>query len=160
MSLDYGILQAMLKFTPEGLINEFWEQFKFEYGEKKAIEIVRKVEDSDKIQEYLSNILVKDIKPSPKGLERAMNSMSYFMFSKEETLCLGGLTCFLLWRNRWMSSNNVFNAVEQERIDLQIVDICVDFINDCSINKYAKNDNFFLRFERRIGKLARNEGMI
>ena len=160
MSLDGGILRDMLKFTPDGLINEFWEQYKYEYGEKKAIEIVRKVEDSDKIQQYLQFILNDDIKPSPKGLERVMNSTSYFMFSKEETLCLGGLTCFLMWRNRWMIKNNVSGALEKERIDHQIVNICVEFIDNCSINKYAKYDNFFLRFQRRIVKLERNEGMI
>lgn len=159
MTIDAGILQTMSRFTPEALATQFMEQYQFEYGEKKVLEIVRKVEYSEKVQQYLNSILSEDIKPSAKGLERVMNSMSYFMFSKEETLCLGGLACFILWRNRWMIKNNIYDVLEQEAIDETLISTCVQFIDNCSTNKYNKNNNFFMRFERRIVDIAREEGL-
>jgi hypothetical protein len=157
--MDGNIIEFMLKFTPDALATEFMEQYKFEYGEKKVIEIIRKVENSDKVQQYLANILYNDIKPSPKGLETVMNTMSYFMFSREETLCLGGLACFIMWRNRWMIKNNIFDAREQNFIDKTLVHICVEYVDDRSKCKYNINNNFFFRFQRRIGNIAREEGL-
>jgi len=159
MALDYTTIKNMNLFTPEALASQFMEQYKYEYGEKKVIEIIRKVESSDKVNEYLYNILSGNIKPSAKGLETLMNTISYFMFSKEETLCLGGLVTFILWRNRFMNENNIFDPIEQEYIDHQLTDICVRLIENCSVNKYNKFDNFFLRFQKRINKLVREEGL-
>ncbi len=159
MSLDYNAIKYMNLFTPEALANEFMEQYQFEFGQKKVIEIVRKVEDSNKVKDYLNNILSDNIKPSAKGLETLMNTISYFMFSKEETLCLGGLATFIIWRNRFMIMEDVFDAIEQEKIDHFLTPICSELISNCSINKYNKSDNFFLRFQNRIFKIAREEGM-
>lgn len=157
MALDGRIIEIMLQFTPEALSTQFMEQYQFEYGEKKVIEIVRKVEESKNARDYLNNLLSENIKPSAKGLEVLMNTISYFMFSKEETLCLGGLACFVMWRNLWMNYNNISDIIEQETIDEEFVKICVQFINNCSTNKYNKSDNFFTRFQRRIGNIARRE---
>ena len=81
------------------------------------------------------------------------------MFSKEETLCLGGLATFIIWRNRFMIKEDVFDALEQEKIDHLFTPICSELINNCSINKYNKLDNFFLRFQKRIFKIAKEEGL-
>ena len=143
MSIDHQAIRYMNLFTPEALANQFMEQYQFEYGQKKVIEIVRKVEDSEKVNNYLNSILFDNIKPSAKGLETLMNTISYFMFSKEETLCLGALATFILWRNRYMIKRNIYDAVQQESIDHQLTPICVELINNCSINKYNKLDNFF-----------------
>jgi len=155
MTSDTDIVEIMLRFTPEGLSKQFMEQYQFEYGEKKVIEIVRKVEGAKSVQDYLNGLLSKNIKPSAKGLEILMNTISYFTFSKEETLCLGGLACFVMWRNQWMYHNNISDIIEQEAIDEELITICVQLINSCSQNKYNKSDNFFTRFRRRIGNIAR-----
>ncbi len=159
MALDYNTIKYMNLFTPEALANEFMEQYQYEFGQKKVVEIVRKIEDSDKVNYYLNNILSDNIKPSAKGLETLMNTISYFMFSKEETLCLGGLATFILWRNRYMNKENIFDVLEQEEIDVLLTPICSQLINNCSINKYNKSDNFFLRFQKRIIKTVREEGL-
>ena len=88
-----------------------------------------------------------------------MNTVSYFMFSKEETLCLGALATFVLWRNRWMIKNNIWDVLEQEEIDNTLIEICVQLIDNCKVNKYNKLNNFFIRFERKIVLLARQEGI-
>ena len=154
MAFDGRINEIMVQFTPEALSSQFMVQYQFEYGEKKVIEIVRKVEGAKNVQDYLNRLLSEKIKPSAKGLEVLMNTISYFTFSKEETLCLGGLACFMMWRNRWMYYNDISDLMEEEAIDKELVIICVQLINNCSANKYNKLDNFFARFQRRIGNIA------
>jgi hypothetical protein len=157
MSFDYNVIKYMNLFTPEALANQFVEQYQFEYGQRKVIEIVRKIEDSNKVNEYINGILEDNIRPSAKGLETLMNTINYFMFSKEETLCLGGLATFILWRNRYMIKENIYDILEQENIDDHLTPICVSLIDNCSKNKYNKFDNFFLRFGRRIVKIVNQE---
>jgi len=159
MAMDSRIREIMLMFTPEALSTQFMEQYQYEYGEKKIIEIIHNVENNEKIQQYLNNILNNDLKPTAKELEVLMNTISYFMFSKEETLCLGALATFVLWRNRWMIKNNIWDVLEQEEIDNTLIDICVQLIDNCKANKYNKFNNFFIRFERKIVLLARQEGI-
>jgi stage III sporulation protein SpoIIIAA len=159
MAMDARIKEIMLMFTPEALSTQFMELYQYEYGEKKIIEIIHNVENNEKIQQYLNNILNNDLKPTAKDLEILMNTVSYFMFSKEETLCLGALATFVLWRNRWMIKNHIWDVLEQEEIDNTLIDICVQLIDNCKVNKYNKYNNFFIRFERKIVLLARQEGI-
>jgi stage III sporulation protein SpoIIIAA len=159
MAMDARIKEIMLMFTPEALSTQFMELYQYEYGEKKIIEIIHNVENNEKIQQYLNNILNNDLKPTAKDLEILMNTVSYFMFSKEETLCLGALATFVLWRNRWMIKNHIRDVLEQEEIDNTLIDICVQLIDNCKVNKYNKYNNFFIRFERKIVLLARQEGI-
>ena len=159
MAMDARIKEIMLMFTPEALSTQFMELYQYEYGEKKIIEIIHNVENNEKIQQYLNNILNNDLKPTAKDLEILMNTVSYFMFSKEETLCLGALATFVLWRNRWMIKNNIWDVLDQEEIDNSLIEICVQLIDNCKVNKYNKLNNFFIRFERKIVLLARQEGI-
>lgn len=159
MVMDARIKEIMLMFTPEALSTQFMELYQYEYGEKKIIEIIHIVENNDKIQKYINSNLINDLKPTAKELEILMNTVSYFMFSKEETLCLGGLVTFVLWRNRWMIKNNIWDVLEQEEIDNKLIEICVQLIDNCKVNKYNKFNNFFIRFERKIVLLAREEGI-
>ena len=66
---------------------------------------------------------------------------------------------FILWRNRYMNKENIFDVLEQEKIDDLLTPICSQLINNCSINKYNKSDNFFLRFQKRIIKIVKEEGI-
>ena len=159
MAMDARIKEIMLMFTPEALSTQFMELYQYEYGEKKIIEIIHNVENNEKIQQYLNNILNNDLKPTAKELEILMNTVSYFMFSKEETLCLGALATLVLWRNRWMIKNNIWDVLDQEEIDNSLIEICVQLIDNCKVNKYNKLNNFFIRFERKIVLLARQEGI-
>jgi hypothetical protein len=159
MAIDARIKEVMLMFTPEALSTQFMELYQYEYGEKKIIEILHNVENNDKIQKYINSNLINDLKPTAKELEILMNTVSYFMFSKEETLCLGALATFVLWRNRWMIKNNIWDVLEQEEIDNKLIEICVQLIDNCKVNKYNKLNNFFIRFERKIVLIARQEGI-
>ena len=157
MSLNYDTIKHMNLFTPDALANEYIEQYAYEHGQKKAIKIIRKVEDSVKVKHYLNSIVHDTLKPSAKGLETLMNTINYFMFSKEETLCLGGLATFVLWRDRFMSKERVSDVLEQEKIDHLLTPICSELIYNCSVNKINQSDNFFLRFQKRIIRIVREE---
>lgn len=160
MAIDARIKEIMLMFTPEALSTQFMELYQYEYGEKKIIEIIRNVENAEKIQHYINiNLNNNVVKPSAKELEILMNTVSYFMFSKEETLCLGALATFILWRNKWMIKNDIWDVLEQEEIDNTLIDVCVQLIDNCKVNKYNKYNNFFVRFEKKIVLLARQEGV-
>ena len=88
-----------------------------------------------------------------------MNTINYFLFSKEETLCLGGLATFILWRDRFMSKERVSDVLKQEKNDLLLTPVCSELIYNCSVNKINQSDNFFLRFQKRIIRIVREEGI-
>ena len=159
MSLNYDTIKHMNLFTPNALANEYIEQYAYEYGQKKVIKIIRKVEDSVKVKHYLNSIVHDSLKPSAKGLETLMNTINYFLFSKEETLCLGGLATFVLWRDRFMSKERVSDVLKQEKNDLLLTPVCSELIYNCSVNKINQSDNFFLRFQKRIIRIVREEGI-
>lgn len=58
-----------------------------------------------------------------------------------------------------MIKNHIWDVLEQEEIDNTLIDICVQLIDNCKVNKYNKYNNFFIRFERKIVLLARQEGI-
>ncbi len=140
----------MLKFEPGRLCNIFCEEFIKEYGENKSKEIVYKIEDSEKVIYYLDQILNKNIKPSPEGLGTLLNTITYFIFSKAETLCMGGLAIMTRWKVRAIDDkyNDIFSKDE-------IVEICADFIILCSKLKMFKSSNTFQHFFNRIDQIGR-----
>lgn len=157
MSLNHNTINYMNLFMPDALVSEYIEQYVYEYGEKKTREIIRKVEDSPIVKNYLNSIVHDTLKPSAKGLETLMNTINYFMFSKEETLCLGGLSTFVLWRDRFMFNESFSDALEKEKIDHLLTPICSELIYNCSVNKINRSNNFFLRFQKRIIKIVKEE---
>jgi hypothetical protein len=148
--MDARLKRIMGRFHPDGLCDQYFEQYKFENGEKQLLEIINKIESSPKVNDYISNCLNSRIFPSPKGLEVLMNTITYFMFSKEETLCLGALATFYLWKTNYIQSLGIDDVLEQESVEKPLAEICAELIYNCSINKYNKSDNFFLRFFKRI----------
>jgi hypothetical protein len=147
-------------FTADALTEVYIDIYKYEYGEKKAREVIAKIEGSNKINQYISALLIKNVTPSVKGIQTLMNSIAYFIFSKEETLCLGGLATIILWRNMWIIHNDVSdNETIIEDFDSRVVTICIALIEDCSKNKFNKGDSFFTKFYRKIDQIGRSENI-
>ena len=138
----------MLEFEPSSLIDIFCKEYIKEYGENKATEIIHKIVDSDKVNYYINQISTENIKPSPQGLGALLNTITYFIFSKAETLCMGGL--FTLYR--WRASVDPFNEIFS---DDEIVEICADYIILCSRLKMFKSSNIFQHFFNRIDQIGR-----
>lgn len=141
----------MLKFTPDALTDLFLQQYMYEYGEKKAKEIFNKVETSPKIADYIRHLDAKQTMPSSKELALLLNSITFFIFSKSETLCLGKLATISLWQIRVETLSNILNEDE-------IIKICADVIVDSDKTKTHITDNFFSRFFRKIHQIEQQEG--
>ena len=129
---------TMLIFTADALIDVFAKQYVFEKSERKAQEVFQKIQTSKIINDYISFMYQMDRIPNPNELQKIMNSVTYFMFSKAETLCLGGLCTVLLWQGRCDPDEEKFTGDE-------IVKLCADFIVDISKTKVNVGDNFFRR---------------
>ncbi len=141
---------TMLKFTPDALSEVYIQKYAFEQGERKLQEVIHKIEDSNKANQYIDYLVQHDKKPTPKDVQLLMNSITYFMFSKAETLCLGGLTTILLWKVRSNYDDKRFS-------DDEIIEICANFILDISKTKASIGDTFFGRFFNEIDKIGREE---
>ena len=150
--MDTLLLKIMNRFHPDGLGNRFYDQFVLEYGEKKMAELSKVVKNSDKVSQYINYLISNNRKPGSYGLQLLMNSISYFAFSKEETLCMGALGVFIIWKAEYIYSLEINDILEQEEIENQLTSIIANLIWDCSINKYNKFDNFFIRFFNNLYK--------
>ena len=141
---------TMLKFSPDALIDIYAQQYSYEKSPRKLEEVMHKIEDSTKANGYVSVLAQQNKKPNPKDVQLLMNSITYFMFSKAETLCMGGLATILLWKVRT-------NFQKEKFSDDEIVEICADFIVDISKTKANISDNFFRRFFNEIDKIGREK---
>lgn len=144
--MDRWTINVMHQFTPDALAEIYLEQFKYEYGEKKLREVIQKIEDSEKVSNYISAMLHRNLNPTAKEVEVLMNSIPYFMFSKEETLCLGGLATIIIWKNKWIIHNDFPDEEALKVLESKVTVLCATLISNCSQNKYNKAENFFLRF--------------
>lgn len=133
----------MLKFGPEKLFEEFAKQYIIEYGNTKFEKVAEIVKSSDKIDSYINNVIINSSSPNADDLQYLMNSHSYFMWSKEETLCLGALGVILRW------SGSIYNGYSQEKDELETRAIA-RLIDKCSRLKYNQFNSFFDRFYRRL----------
>jgi hypothetical protein len=138
----------MLSLEPEVLPMLFLEQYQFEFGEKKSLEIAEKIQSSEKVFLYINQMLMAKLNPAPKDLILLMNSIPYFMFAKEETLCLGGLIVLSKWMSNTFDINNLYGSNAAA-----ITKICADFIIECNENKYKKSNNMFTRLFDKIGMI-------
>lgn len=149
----------LLHFSPDALTEIYLEQYKYEFGEKKLREVIEKIEYSPKVNDFITTLIQRNFNPKAKEIEILMNTISYFMFSKEETLCLGGLATIVLWQNKRIIYNGVQNEEENNEFENKVTQICVSLISNCSQNKYNKSNNFFQRFIKKINIIGREQGI-
>lgn len=135
--------ELMLKFGPQKLFEEFAQQYIIEYGNEKFEKIASIVKSSDKINQYISTLIINNSYPQANDLQYVMNNHSYFMWSKEETLCLGALGVILIWSGTIYDGFNL----EQDKIETMSM---AKLIDSCSRLKYNQFNNFFDRFFRRL----------
>ena len=143
----YSIMQ---RFTPEALIDVYSNKYIFEHGEKKLAEVVQKVESSPTAIQFINFHLQNGRIPAPKDLQLILNTMRYFMFSKAETLCLGGLAIILLLKMKKDMLNDTY-------LEEDVVECCAQFILDISKTKTNFRENFFGRFFSEIDRIGREE---
>jgi hypothetical protein len=76
-------------------------------------------------------------------LQKIINSHGFFLWSKEETVCMGALEIVVRW------SEEKIEISSPEEIEI-IKIIMINIIDECSRLKYNKFENFFKRYYRRM----------
>ncbi len=138
--------ELMLKFGANMLSDLFMKQYIFEYGEQKFQKIVRIVNTSQKITDYINNVVNSSITPSPEGLQKLLNSHSYFLFAKEETICIGCLGVVTKWESE------IFEGFSIENDEL-LTELKAKLILHCYKLKYNQSDNTFNRFFKKLREI-------
>lgn len=144
LEIDFGRYQGnlglMIKFKANKLLEEFSEQYVIENGKDKFDKLGEVIKNSEEVKNYITHLKSKAIKPSSDDLQYIMNTHKYFRWSKEETVCLGGLATILIWS---------YSGADEEKDEI-VVKIMAKFIDHCSKLKYNQFDNFFHRFYRKL----------
>jgi hypothetical protein len=135
--------ELMLRFGPQKLFEEFAQQYIIEYGNTKFEKVASIVKSSDKIDSYINTVIINSSSPNADDLQCVMNSHTFFMWSKEETLCLGALGVILRW------SGSIYDGYSKEQDELE-TRAMAKLIDKCSRLKYNQVNSFFDRFYRRL----------
>jgi hypothetical protein len=135
--------ELMLRFGPQKLFEEFAQQYIIEYGNTKFEKVAAIVKSSDKIESYINTVIINSSAPNADDLQYVMNSHSFFMWSKEETICLGALGVILRW------SGSIYDGYSQEQDEIE-TRVMARLIDKCSRLKYNQFNSFFDRYYRRL----------
>jgi hypothetical protein len=84
-------------FPPEDLIILYLGLYNQEYGNKKGLEVLSKIQFSNKTQEFIAKLRYEKLNPGVDGFINLVNTIPYFLFSKGETLCYGTLVAIHQW---------------------------------------------------------------
>jgi len=142
------VYNTMLKIDPDTLTNIFLTQYIHDFGEKKAKEVISKVQKSEKVQDHIRYLIQTDQAPTDVSIGAVLHAIPFFILSKPETLCLGGLVFTNLWKELIVDTYNNHPLEGRLRIMKQQAagKICSDYIVKCSTMKMKKVDTFFSRF--------------
>lgn len=152
-----SVYEIMLKFHPDTLVDIFLKQYMHDYGEKKVKEIVITVRQSEKVQDHIRYLLLNEHAPTDMSIGSVLNTMSYFLFSKPETLCLGGLIFIITWKDVLVDTyEDVFEEAYEDESNKIATRICADYIARCSKMKFTKIDTCFTRFFDTIKNINQN----
>lgn len=134
----------LFRFSGEKIFSEFAQQYIIENGIDKFEKLTTIVRYSTVIRSYLQNLIKESKRPRFDELQKIINSHNYFLWSKEETVCMGALEIITRW------SEEKVQVSSPEEIEI-IKIIMINIIDECSRLKYNKFDNFFKRYYRRMG---------
>ena len=89
--------------------SNYLEYYKYHYGQSKIDEVKRKIQNSNTVEESRIRRGVL----TGKDYVIAMNSITYFMFSKKETIILGALIALRLWNE---TINSFYYLASEDRL--------------------------------------------
>lgn len=110
--------------TLQDLLIDFAQKYSDEFGTSKFNNIYGKVSKSKKVERLIKNAERKNLVPNQKDYLHCLNEIPYFIFSKAETLALGGLFAMAKW-------NDECNQVNQLANDQQMLQIGLGIISEC-----------------------------
>ena len=139
--MSLTLKEKLERFTAIQLIDFYSERYVYEFGEKKLIEVVSKIMDSDKAKNLMSQCYRLGLFPTSKEVTGHINTIPYFLFAKAETLCLGSLTVIGFLEREIENEQHFAKIWGKEHTPL-----IINIINDCNNLKINRGDSFFSRF--------------
>ena len=88
--------------------SNYLEYYKYHYGQSKIDEVKRKIQNSNTVKKLFEESRIRR-----KDYVIAMNSITYFMFSKKETIILGALIALKLWNE---TINSFYYLASEDRL--------------------------------------------
>ncbi len=117
-------------------------------------EIAMKIRQTQHTEGYIVHIVQNFQKPTPKEISTVLNDVPFFIFSKEQTLCVGGLVIIYTWYGETRFGFEVANKYGNE---LNFADdvgkLMADFIVRCSNIKLNIGANIFDKFWKKVIEL-------
>ena len=151
----------MLKFEVDDLISSYVKQYIFEYGMEKMETIVKKIDESEKVNAFIDQLIAVKKIPDSNTILSFLNTIGYFIFSKSETLCLGAIKLEIKWTNTVFDtateslsmSKKMDFAIKYEKWRTKLV---VDIIIKCSASKLTTGRNFFDRYFYELASMYKS----
>lgn len=84
------------------LLNEFFDYFKGEYGNRKLLKIDNKIYNSTKVDKLIEISKARQVIPNHNDYLPMLHEIPYFIFAKRDTIACG---CFLALE-RWNKEVN------------------------------------------------------
>jgi len=85
------------EFSSENLIALYLGFYNQEFGNKKSLEIINKIDSSKQVKNFIEKLRSEKLNPGVDGFISVVNASPYFLFSKGETLCYGSLYALKKW---------------------------------------------------------------
>lgn len=141
------VYNTMLKIDPDTLTNIFLTQYIHDFGEKKAKEVISKVQKSEKVQGHIRYLIQTDQPPTDVSIGSVLHTIPFFILSKPETLCLGGLVFINLWKEKIVDTYDGPFEEAFEILKLKLAgQVCSDYLVRCSRMKLTKVETCFTKF--------------
>ena len=93
--------------------SNYLEYYKYHYGQSKIDEVKRKIQNSNTVKKLFEESSIRRGVLTGKDYVIAMNSITYFMFSKKETIILGALIALRLWNE---TINSFYYLASEDRL--------------------------------------------
>jgi hypothetical protein len=101
------------------LINEYFDQFIREFGEKKMRSITLKIKSSNKIKNFLLQLSIRA--PFKEDIIYPVMSIPYFMIAKKTTAIMGCLLALQLWNESYNKNEELLKDYEIHELALSII---------------------------------------
>ncbi len=112
-------------FDYQSAIESYTTDFQTKFGRQKFDKIHRKIQTSKKVSSLIYLSGQQMLVPNEKDILYCLNEIPYFIFSKADTLAIGGLLSLQRWNTE---CNSKYHLANSERL----LNIANSIIQDCS----------------------------
>jgi hypothetical protein len=105
--------------TYNELVDNYFERYLREYGERKMRQLTDKVKSSQKLKKQLLTLSFRA--PFKEDIIYPVMNIPYFMFSKRSHVTMGCLLFLHMWNELYNSSEQVLNDYDMHELATSII---------------------------------------